>query len=205
MHNSQSSAARMAQIKTRFFDPDQDISGNALAELIRLGKKATPLLIEALDHANPRTRRLAAEGLGEIADRASAAALLRATKDSNSEVRARAATALHRLNDPRAWAALVATLDDYPDILHSPYTASMYPLMRAGKDVLPMVVPLLRADDVTTRQRALLVLKAIVSRHIAPRDWDALWRELGSYDPAAPQAERDKAVQLWLNWLAAQT
>jgi hypothetical protein len=197
-------AARIAQLQARLLDPDQDISGKALGELIRLGKTATPVLLAALTHANARTRRLAAEGLGEIADRASADALHRATQDSSGEVRARAATALHRLNDPRAWAALIATLNDYPDILHSPYTASMYPLMRAGKTVLPLLMPLLRASDAATRQRALLILKAVVSKHYVPRDWDALWQKLGSYDPAAPQAERDRAAQQWQDWLAAQ-
>lgn len=197
-----SAADRLASIGVRFLDPDQDISSVALAELIRLGKKATPMLIRALEHENPRTRRLAAEGLGELADRASADALMRATHDSSGEVRARAATALHRLGDPRAWAALVATLDDYPDILHSPYTASMYPLMRAGKDLLPMILPLLRAGDVSTRQRAMLIVKAIVGRDKAPHDWEALWQKLGSYDATAPQTERDQAVQLWLDWLA---
>lgn len=201
--NSTTGAARIAELQARLFDPDQDTSGKALGELIRLGKAATPVLTAALTHASARTRRLAAEGLGEIADRASADALHRATQDSNGEVRARAATALHRLDDPRAWAALIATLNDYPDILHSPYTASMYPLMRAGKAVLPLLLPLLSADDATTRQRALLILKAVVSKHYARHDWNALWQQLGSYDPGAAQAARDEAARQWREWLAA--
>lgn len=204
MRKSDATAARLAQLRARLLDPDPDVSSAALAQLIGMGKAATPLLIEALGHANARTRRIAAEGLGDVADRGSADALHRATQDSSGEVRARAATALHRLADPRALAALIATLDDYPDVLHSPYTASMYPLMRSGKAVLPLLLPLLRANEAVTRKRALLILKAVVSQHYAPQDWDALWQKLGGYDAAAPQAERDKAAQQWQDWLASQ-
>lgn len=201
MNNQDATATPMEQIKIRLYSTDQDTSGLALAELIRLGKKATPVLLEALTHSNPRTRRLAAEGLGEIADPTSADALFQATHDSNPEVRARAATALHKLGDKRSLSALVATLDDYPDILHNPYTASMYPLMQGGKDVLPLVVPLLQAPNDLTRERAFLVVKAVVTKLPQGQDWNQLWQSLGSYDPAASQAERDKAAKQWEAWL----
>lgn len=197
----QAVAERIAQINARFLDPDQDTSALALGELIRLGRAATPVLLHALAHANPRTRRLAAEGLSELADPASADALYQATRDGNGEVRARAATALHRLGDQRSVAALIATLNDYPDILHSPYTASMYPLMRSGKEVLPLAVPLLRSDDAITRERAFLIVKAVVSNRFKDQDWHALWQDLGRYDPAAPRAQRDSAAQQWQDWV----
>jgi HEAT repeat protein len=195
-------ANAMEQLKTRLYSTDQNDSGRALAELIRMGRQATPILLEALKHPNARTRRLAAEGLAEIADPSTADALFEATHDSNGEVRARAATALHRLGDERALAALVATIDDYPDILHSPYTASMYPLMQRGKEVLPLIIPLLKAPDAITRERAFLVVKAVASKLPQGQNWDALWRSLGSYDPDAPQTERDSAAQQWQDWAA---
>ncbi|MFN6564596.1 MAG: HEAT repeat domain-containing protein [Nostoc sp. ChiSLP01] len=201
MNNQDATATPMEQIKTRLYSTDQDTSGLALAELIRLGKKATPVLLEALTYSNPRTRRLAAEGLAEIADPSTADALFQATHDSNPEVRARAATALHKLGDKRSLKALVATLDDYPDILHNPYTASMYPLMQGGKDVLPLVVPLLQSADDLTRQRAFLIVKAVVTKLPQGQDWNQLWQSLGSYDPAAPHPERDKAAKQWEAWL----
>lgn len=202
MNNQDATATHVEQIKARLYSTDQDTSGLALGELIRLGKQATPILLEALTNSNPRTRRLAAEGLGEIADPASADALFQATHDTNPEVRARAATALYTLGDKRALAALVATLDDYPDILHNPYTASMYPLMRGGKEVLPLVVPLLQAPNDLTRERAFLIVKAVVSKLPQGHDWNKLWQSLGSYDPAGSQAERDKAAQQWEQWLS---
>ncbi len=202
MNNQDATATPMEQIKARLYSADQDTSALALGELIRLGKQATPILLEALTNSNPRTRRLAAEGLSEIGDPASADALFQATHDTNPEVRARAATALYTLGDKRALAALVATIDDYPDILHNPYTASMYPLMRGGKEVLPLVVPLLQAPNDSTRERAFLIVKAVVSKLPQGHDWNKLWQSLGSYDPVGSQAERDRSAQQWEQWVS---
>ncbi len=175
----------------------------ALAQLIQKGKAALPVLIEALSNQRPRTRRLAVEGLSEIGDPACAEALYQATRDENDEVRARAATALHRLDDPRALTALINTLDDYPDELHQPYTASMYPLMRADKSALPLVAPLLLAANADTREHAFLVLQAVVRRHFPKLDWEELWHSLGDYAPNGEQAERKAAARLWQAWVAA--
>ena len=196
-------AKLMEELKKRFYSLDQRTSGLALGELINLGKAASPTLIEALSHDNARVRRLAAEGLGEIKDPTAADALFKAVADANDEVRARAATALYALGDRRGLQALVTTLNDYPDVLHSPNTVAMYPLMgRAGKEALPLIVPLLRAADDVTRQRGFLVLCAIVSRLPDGKDWDRLWKSLGSYDPMGPPRERDRAAGQWLSWLA---
>jgi len=191
----------MEKLKAQLYSTDQNTSALALGKLIRLGKQATPVLIAALTSANPRTRRLAAEGLSDIADPASAEALFPAVHDPEGKVRARAATALHKLGDKRALAALVETLDDYPDELHNPYTASMYPLMRGGKEVLPLVVPLLRAPNSLTRKRAFLIVKAAVTKLPQGQNWNQLWQSLGSYDPDGPQADRDRAIQQWQVWL----
>jgi len=201
--NSQN-AAPLDQLRTRLYSTDQDTSALALGELIRLGKQATPILLEALNHPTPRTRRLAAEGLAEIRDPASADALERATHDSNGEVRARAAVALHILGDPRALGALVRTLDDYPDILHNPYTASMYALTTGDRAVLPLIAPLLKAPQPLTRERALLVIKAIVSRMPEGHNWNQFWQSLGCYDPHSEPAARDRAADLWIAWIQQQ-
>lgn len=192
------------QLRVGLFDADPDTSGMAAAGLIRMGTAATPVFLEALTHAHARTRRIAAEGLGEVADPASANALFEATHDTDGTVRARAATALHRLGDSRALAALIATLNDYPDVLHSPYTASMYPLMRGGKAVLPLVIPLLQASDALTRERAFLVLQAAVRNHYPKQDWLRLWQSLGSYAPDGGEPERENAARQWQTWAARQ-
>jgi HEAT repeat protein len=202
MSNPNRQEIPMETLKSQLYARDHNISALALKELIRLGKRSTPILIEALTVApDPRTRRLAAEGLSEIADPTSADALFQAVHDSEGSVRARAATALNKLGDARALAALVETLDDYPDELHNPYTASMYPLMRANQEVLPLVIPLLKAADVLTRERAFLIIQAVVSRLPEGKDWQRLWERLGRYDPEAPQGDRDRSAQQWETWL----
>lgn len=195
------SAETTAELRERFLSDDRKLVTQALRGLLRLGKAATPVLMEGLRHANARTRRLAAEGLSELSDPASADALFEATRDSSGEVRARAATALHKLKDVRSLAALITTLNDYPDVLHNPYTASMYPLMNGGVEVLPQVVPLLLSGDLTTRERAFLIVKAVASRHFSGQNWTQLWQSLGRYDPPGPQAERDHAARQWQAWV----
>jgi HEAT repeat protein len=187
-------------LKTRLYSTDQDTSALAFAELVRSGKSATPTLLEALRHSTPRTRRLAAEGLAEVRDPASADALEQATHDSNGEVRSRAAVALHLLGDPRALAALVRTIDDYPDILHNPYTASMYELT-GDPAVLPLIAPLLKAPQPVTRQRAFLVVKALAAKLPEGRNWDQLSQSLGNYDPQGEPAARDRSADLWTAWI----
>jgi HEAT repeat protein len=204
MSDADTGAAEIAQLKSRFLGHDRKASTAAFRALLRAGKDATPVLMEALTHTDPRTRRLAAEGLSELRDPVSADALFQATRDSNGEVRARAATALHKLGDPRSLAALVVTLNDYPDELHNPYTASMYPLMNGGREVLPLVAPLLQSADLDTRERAFLIVRAVVSRHFKNEEWTTLWESLGRYDPAAPQAVRDDAARQWQAWVARQ-
>ncbi|MCP4357130.1 MAG: HEAT repeat domain-containing protein [Chloroflexi bacterium] len=202
MINQEATAISMDELKARLYSTNQRTSGLALAELVRQGRQATPILLEALNHPDPRIRLFAADGLGEVLDPTSADALFQATHDASGEVRARAATALHRLGDERDLAALVDTLNDYPDILDNPYTVSMSPLMQGGEEVLPLVIPLLSSPDDLTRERAFLIVEAVVTKLPQEQNWDELWRSLGSYDPAAPQTERDRAAQQWAEWLS---
>jgi HEAT repeat protein len=172
MSNQNADSAPIEELKIRLYSTDQDTSSLALGDLIRMGRRSTPILLEALTNA-----------------------------DSHPEVRARAATALYILNDPRALNALVNTLNDYPDILHNPYTASMYPLMRGGREVLPLVIPLLKSPDALTRERAFLIVQAVVTKLPEGTDWNQLWRSLGSYDPKSSETEWANAAQQWEKWL----
>ena len=192
----------LEQLKQRVFSQDQRDSALAAVELMRKGNLATPIFLEALKHPDAGMRRMAAESLGTIADPASADALFEATTDENGEVRARAAGALYRLDDPRALPALVATLNDFPDLLHSPYTDAMYALMEGDEEVLQHIIPLLSSPDRDTRIRAFIIVEAIVTHLPQAEDWDTLWRSLGSYDPDGPEAERNRAARQWQDWLA---
>jgi HEAT repeat protein len=176
----------------------------ALARLVQQGKAATSALMEALSSPDDGLRALAAQGLAEIADPASADTLARALDDNNEEVRARAAQGLTLINDNRAIDALVRTINDLPDVLHHPYTLSTYGLIDLGSQALPAVAPLLKSADTATRERAFLVVSSIISELPEGQDWNQLWQSLGSYDPHGTTPERDRAAEQLLNWIGSQ-
>jgi HEAT repeat protein len=176
----------------------------ALAALVGLGRGAAPALREALDGEDDTVRAGAARALAEIGDPDSSDRLAAATADPNAEVRAYAALGLARAGDPRAIEALVGTIDELPDPLHYPYTGSVYALIELGPPALTAVAPLLSADAPTTRQRAFVVVRSVVSALEAGNDWAALWDELGRYDPDGDAAEREAAAEEWAAWIREQ-
>lgn len=185
--------------------PDFNTRALALADLVQLGSAAVPALIEAFNTPDEAVRAQVAQALAEIADPSSADTLARAVSDSNGEVRARGAQGLARINDHRAMSALIDTINDFPDVLHSPFTVSVYELIRLGPSTLPFVVPLLKSADSTTRHRAFLVFRTIVSMLPEVKDWQQFWHSFGSYDPEAASQERDRAADQLLAWLNQRT
>lgn len=185
--------------------PEFNTRALALAELVRQGKAATPVLLKALNSPDDVLRIQGARGLGEIADPATAEALAQASNDRNGEVRAHAAQGLALIDDERAIDALVRTINDLPDLEHHPYTLSIYNLTKLGPPVLPAIVPLLKSADPTTRERAFLVFRTIVSALPEGKDWQQLWQSLGSYDPHGPPPEREHAANQLMGWLNQRT
>lgn len=153
--------ASVAELMEQLASADPNERALALAALVEHGGSATPALTRALGSPVDAVRAQAAQALAEIADPSSADALAAALDDGNPEVRARAANGLARVRDPRALGALLRTIDDFPDVLHHPYTLSVYGLIGLGQAALPAVVPLLEADDPATRERALLVVRTL--------------------------------------------
>ena len=197
-------AASIADSITALGSADSNVRAAALAALVRSGSAATTALRETLGNADAGIRRLAAQALAEIADPGSAEAFAHALQDDDAAVRARAAQGLARLKDERAVDALVQTIDDLPDVLRHPYTSSLYALIDIGSAALPVIAPLLKAPDPVTRTRALVAVRTIASRMPGAGDAEKLWRSLGSYDPEAPDAQRDRAADLWLQWVDKQ-
>lgn len=181
---------------------DGNVRARALADLVAMGTAATADLQLALGSPNPRLRARVAQGLAEIANPASAEALVQASHDGDEEVRSRGAYGLARMGDPRAIEALLRTFDDFPDVLHNPFTLSTYGLIELGARALPAVVPLLKSPQPMTRTRAFAVIQALARSLPEGKDWPALWRSLGSYGPNAEAAERDRAADLWIEWAA---
>jgi len=182
--------------------PDGQTRARALAALVMQGGAARADLERALATPDPRLRSRIAQGLAEIASLASAEALRQASHDGDEEVRAHAAHGLARMRDPRALEALLRTFDDFPDVLHNPFTLSAYGLIEMGARALPAVAPLLRSPQPMTRERAFAVIQAVVSSLPEGRDWAGLWRSLGRYDPNADAAERERAADRWIEWAA---
>jgi hypothetical protein len=176
----------------------------ALARLVRMGEAAVEVLSDAVTRGDVSVRRLAAQGLAEIASPRSADLFARLLRDEDPEVRGRAAQGLDALADPRALDALVATLDDLPDVLHSPYSLSAYRLIRHGESALPAMARLLEAADPMTRARAFLVLRQIVTALPDAGPWDSLWFELGAYDPYGQVASRLDAARRWQAWIGTR-
>jgi HEAT repeat protein len=187
----------------RLGSEDGDTRDGALTEAIERGRAVTPDLLAALRGPDERRRIAAADALSVIADPASADALAAALNDGNDRVRARAATGLANMGDPRALDALVRTLNDFTDLLNARLSLSAYTLARLGPPALPAVLPLLKDSDARTRTKAIWIIRKIASRLVEAEDnGQRLWESLGSYDPNAPAAERDRAADQWSAWIA---
>lgn len=121
--------------------------------------------------------------------------------DPDGEVRSRAAQELAVRRDPRAVAALVQTLDDYPDLEHAPWTLSTYILGNGGAEVLPAVSPRLGAPARITRARAFLVVLQVLERLRGTAAVAALVAELG--DPRGA-GDPGLAADRWQAWIARE-
>ena len=195
----------LQELVKQLSSPEFNTRALALAELVQHGSAAVPVLVSAFSTPDERVRAQVAQALAEIADPASADTLARAVFDTNGEVRARGAQGLARLNDHRAVSALVDTINDFPDVLHDPFTLSVYELMRLGPPTLPAIVPLLKSADPMTRQRAFLVFRTIVSTLPEVKDWQQFWQSFGSYAPDAASQERDRAADQLSSWVDQKT
>ena len=80
-------------------------------------RRATPLLLDALNDRDVETRIYALMALGELHDPAAVPAILQASGSQDKDVRKTADYALGAIGDPRAVPVLVAGLDDeVPDV-----------------------------------------------------------------------------------------
>jgi HEAT repeat protein len=190
------------ELIARLDHPDADTRALALGELVRQGSQAAPALAGALSNTSARVRELAAEGLGQIADPATAAALYAALNDSSACVRGQAAAGLMRMRDPRALEALIRTLNDCEDVLHANYTLSAYALEAYGSAALPALAPELKSGDPWRRRRAFTVVRTLATRILGQQgDWNTLHNSLGDYDPDGQHDQRDEAAERWAAWI----
>jgi hypothetical protein len=151
-------------VLNRLASPDPNVSGLALGELLDQGPGAVPTLVTALGSGRVEVRRLAMEGLGNIADPATVDQARAGLKDADGQVRSLAAVALARMNDPAALDALADTLDDWPDLLHSEMSRSAYELPRLGMPALTVAIPLLASTEWGDRAKGAWVARAVLGQ-----------------------------------------
>jgi hypothetical protein len=188
------------ELARRLSSEDADEAGRALGELIGQGRDATPVLAEAARSDSADARALAMEGLATVADPAALDAVRAGLRDPDGRVRSLAAVALRRLGDPGARHALVATLDDWPDVLHSHLSRSAYELPALGEDALEPVVPLLDSDEWADRAKAAWIVSTVVSQ-ADDGSLDELGRILDGYDADGDPQDRGRRAQEAAEWL----
>ena len=112
--------------------------------------------------------------------------------------------------------ALVARINDKPDVLHSDYTPAVHELIEIGERAFPRVLPLMESDDVKTRLRALRVLEVGTlkmygfspghgwERVDGEQRWRVFWRSLGDLRHDASLSSRRRSVRLWREWIQSR-
>jgi len=83
---------------------------SAIETLVKLGKRATPFLLEAFETANRDVRKFIIDIIGEVKDRKAVPLLLKALKDDDDNVRASSVEHLGQMGDPSVVDALIEIL-----------------------------------------------------------------------------------------------
>jgi HEAT repeat protein len=105
-------------------DEESRVNRHIVGALIRIGKSAIPLLIEALMRKDDGFKRYwVADALGAIGDKKVVQPLIHALADADSSVCAGAAEALERIGDERAIDALANKLSTLKETDGSVYIA----------------------------------------------------------------------------------
>ena len=86
----------------------------AFRELLRMGRRAGPILLEALETDNPAVQAVTGRMLAELGIREAGMPLVRLLASEETQVRQAAAAALGRLRDPRAVQPLLERLPQKP-------------------------------------------------------------------------------------------
>jgi HEAT repeat protein len=196
----------LAQLARRLDSSDVNESGLALGELVAQGTAATPVLTQAARSESADVRKLAMEGLGTIADPASLDDVRRGLDDPDGRVRSLAAVALNRLGAPDALDALLATLDDWPDLTRSDMSKSAYELAGSGPRALPIAIPLLADEKWTTRAKGVWIIRRIVSRNRDDPALAELEAIVSGFDARDEhEQERERAAADARAWLERRT
>ncbi|HXX53430.1 MAG TPA: HEAT repeat domain-containing protein [Thermodesulfovibrionales bacterium] len=98
-------------IQLLYLDENAGARNSAIEALVRLGKRATPLLIEGFHTLNRDVRKFIIDIIGEIKDRRTLSLLVKALKDEDDNVRASAVEHLGQMGDQTVVDALIEILE----------------------------------------------------------------------------------------------
>ena len=185
----------------RLGSADPNVAGLALGELQAQGEAAVPALLRALTSDNVGARRMAIEGLGDIASASSEDGVRAALADQDGQVRSLAAVALARLGAPDALQALADTLDDWPDLAHAEMSRSAYELPRLGRRALTVAIPLLASPVWTDRAKGAWVIRQVLGQANADPDLVELHAIVDRFDADGPAEERNRTASEAAEWL----
>ena len=93
-------------------NPEKDVRAKSMEQLVKLGIKAVPQLLDLLTDDDWVIRYRAAEALGGIRDTATIDSLTRLTADQKDHVRYMATKALGQMQDQRVVPTLIRMLSD---------------------------------------------------------------------------------------------
>jgi HEAT repeat protein len=142
-------------------------------------------LYAMLEDDEASVRREAIAAIGNLGKKQSIEKLESFLLDKNSLLRLEAAMALGRIGHKAALPVLRRScLDDDPKVRKAAVVAVG---LIGDKSAAPILISVLRDESKTVRTYAHIVLKQLCDADFG-------------YDPAAEEAERDKAVKLWKTW-----
>jgi HEAT repeat protein len=152
-------------------------------------RRATPLLVDALNDPAPETRIYAALALGRLHDRAAVPALLQVFAKDERDVRKAAAYALGEIGDPGALPQLVGALND--PIADVRYNAAIAVSRFGDTRAIGVLREMLdrqrldRVEGMRPDQKDATILAAIPAIvKIAPADARPILEKLAQSDPS---------------------
>ncbi len=148
----------------------------------------TPDLLNALADKELLVRRAAVEALGLIGGKEASKALLKCLTDKDALIRADAVLAIGRQGKKSAVKPLIRSLGD--DEAHVRAAAAFALGAFDDPRVIAALIEGLDDEDENVRAKSLLSLKRLT-------------KQTFGFNPKAPAAERERAVNRWLAWWKA--
>lgn len=152
-----------ANLVARLNTSRDTLARETIQKLKLIGKRAVPVLIDAAQNStNPRIRKWALSGLGELKDKQGFKVLVHALKDPQMTIRLHATRALGKLGDRRAGRHLMNLLSDKSGGIRINVIDAIASLSYRPAET--KIIPLLKDKKWYVRQHAAIALGIFKSR-----------------------------------------